>query len=593
MHFISSVTYPDKTIQDKINYFVDCIELMCPSISYPLCPINLDAKLLCIGLQKLVLSRNAKRIKYVKHYFDNYKKLIDVDDLIIKKYYIEQFKKLNQELKTISRLKVDANHDFTNLLNILSEINTELSESYFENVIKELSTAVLCKENLSKHNHRGIIEHCANIIVVEFSWIGYSKNDVRTAFQTAIMHRADSIDDIDKSNVYKIPVPQDVYQHREETYTKYKNRVKKYLKSSTLPDQFKNLVYIFNQSQHKKKFVFKIRNIRIYENETKLEFNNTLFSRSIQEKYVKKNTRKLYKDYFKVEANCMFCETEIFSGNNTDALQKAIVQVNESLNFINANIGEKTRRAYLDLSEYIVIDSSSASKTKKSAISINKFDLKNLNHLSELEKLNNNPSVSQYLKIDKIYFEAFTSEIDPFAVSSLWRYCESLFIDDKDVHEIQKRILNYYCKRTKQNIYLGPWSRINYFSNDYYHNGKQNTLGLTNAEYYALLNKQGTLRDCVSDWNKIIRHPLINKISAKSLALSDEKVFTTLYVYYELLLKEAYLLRNLYQHSNIIIEEFQNIWLEMLIDFIGSLRWLIIDDLKAKPNIQNIEDVFI
>ncbi len=565
---------------------------MCPSISYPLCPINLDAKLLCIGLEKLVLSQNGKRIKYIKHYFDTYKKLIDIDDIIVKKYYIEQFKKLNQELKTISQLKVDANYDFTILLNILSQINTELSTSYFENLVKELSTAVLCKENLSKHNHRGIIEHCANAIIVEFSSIGYSKNDVRMAFQTAIMHRADSINDIDKSNVYKVPVPQDVYQYREESYTKYKNRVKKYLKSSTLPDQFKNLVYIFNQSQHKKKFVFKIKNIRIYEQDVKLDFNNTLFSKSVHEKYVKKNTRKSYKDYLKVEPNCMFYEIDIFSGNNADALQKAIVQVNESLNFINANIGEKSRRAYLDLSEYIVIDSSSASITKKYAISINKFDLRNLNHLSELEKLNSNPAVSQYLKIDKIYFEAFTSEIDPFAVSSLWRYCESLFIDDKDVLEIQKRILKYYCNKTKQNIFLGPWSRVNYFSHDYYHNGKQDSLGLSNQDYYALLNKKGTFGECVADWNKIIRHPMINKLSTKSLALTDDKIFVALYSYYEVLLKEAYLLRNLYQHSNIIIEEFQNIWLEMLIDFIGSLRWLIIDDLKAKPSVKNIEDIF-
>jgi hypothetical protein len=133
---------------------------------------------------------------------------------------------------------------------------------------------------------------------------------------------------------------------------------------------------------------------------------------------------------------------------------------------------------------------------------------------------------------------------------------------------------------------------VNYFSHDYYHNGKQDSLGFSNQDYYALLNKKGTFGECVADWNKIIRHPMINKLSTKCLALTDDKIFAALYAYYEVLLKEAYLLINLYQHSNIIIEEFQNIWLEMLIDFIGSLRWLIIDDLKAKPSVKNIEDIF-
>lgn len=591
IHFFNSFTYSTPEIKDKINYFVDCIDFLAESQGRFLCSININTRLLCKGLKKILLCQSSRRWKYFKHYYEHSSHLLSPDFIINCKYYSTDFQTLSISIsKYLSDAKKE-NESIGDLIAIITKIENELDNSYFENVISEVSKAVLCSKDIHQHNHKEIIEKCAEILIAEFYSIGWDKHDLHTVFETAVMYNRSFIEELKESNIYKIPVPPNIYEQKKLPFPEYKNLVIGYLQNSTLPDQFKNLIFIYKQAVCKKNFVFKVRNLW-FADESKFTYGDVIISKLVLEKYTSDSTKEKYKEFFKEAKNTSFCEVSVVSGNNIDALQKAIVKANEALNYINFNLGSAATKANLDLSKYVLNDETIANCIGKSPIVLNQDDEKHLKYLHDLNALKEKPAINFYCETDKIFFAAYSESTTTATISSIWRYFESLFLNEKKAKEVMERLAYYYVKKSDQQHTIGPFMMVQMFAGDYWHKQRQAELGMDSDTFLSMENTGKTYTNYITDWNKYIKHPIINSAIDKTLELSELNRHKALYHHFKRILKSAYIQRNLYQHSNIIIEELQGIWFERLVDFAGSLRLYIIDDLKANPDIISVEGLF-
>lgn len=589
MNYINSFTYPSDIIKDKINYFVDCIDLLSAAQGMAFCPINLNTRLLCKVLLKVLTTDNDRVWDYTNHYFKSYGDLLSTELAIIKENYLQDFESLNDLLNQFLKDK-KADFDTSSLVTLLKKLEVELNESYFEKVLTSVSKAVLCSEDISKHNHKDIIEHGVEMLIAEFYSIGWSRGDLQTVFDTAVMYNKSFVDKVDNKNIYKIPVPHSIYEKINEPYEEYKKLVIDYLEKATLPDQFKNLIYIYKRAVCPKSFIFRIRNLRLYD-ESSFTCYDTTISKDLINKFTDETTNERFKDFFKIEDGLSFCEVEVISGNNVDALQKAIIKANEALNYINYNYGDDSRKANLDVSKYVIKDGITTNLIQKNAIGMSEKEIKkHHSFLHELEGYKFKPSVAFYMNIDKTFFQAFNAPTNASTVSILWRYCESLFLNKKEAKIIIKRLVAYYCKRNKYQDFVGAFRMVSILLNDFRYSSRHAELNMTSEELWNLLHTPD--KECLTRANELIKHFLINKYCDLTLKLTPEEKYSGMYIHFHKILKGAYIQRNLYQHSNIVIDEIQNIWLDRFCEFIGSLRLYIIEDLKSNPDIKNVEDLF-
>ena len=599
INYINDIKHDSAILQGKINYFVDCLDLLTHSLSFPLCSIKLDAKLLCKAFKQILDSSNNKKYENINHYYFHYKKLLDPESIINEKYKL-LLGPLNDELQILESLPHNDKKKFdsTNLSLILDKLLAELESSYLLTVLHELKTAVFCAEDIDQHNHKFVIEECSKIIIAEFYNIGFTKDRIQKIFSAAITYKYENFNDLTPSQIREVPVPPEIYVlQKTKSSTVYKNLVKKHLKSSNLETQFNNVFYIFNQAQRDRKFVFKIRNLAISAGE-QLEYNGVVFSNSFKEKYASGKGRKAFKDFFNIEQSTAFCEISIRSGYLIDALQKATIIVQDCLNFIHNELGfssdDGLRKPYLDISEYVLIDLITSLNKRYDALRYDSSDNKYLEYIFELEYLKSNKTVNNYLKVDKIFFQATSSLDRPYSVSEMWRYCEALFDVESESHKMIQRLINYYCAKAPYHIYIGVQQMIYLFEGRYHHGGDEKiaSLGLDRNKFWELTTKKTNIGDYVNEFNAIIRHPIINNLKATADSLSPEVSFKTIKEHYYKILKGANINRNLYQHSNVVIDEIVNLWYDQFEMFVGSLRHFIIKDLKSNPTIDKVEDLF-
>lgn len=603
IHFLNGITHDIENIQDKINYFVDCLELFSNSHSFPLSPINLDSRLLCLSLYKLITSDSAKKYGYIYHYYYHYQHLL-IPNTHINKPFSDLLEKLNNDLKDFERKQPwkirNSGYDPTQLRNSLENVNSEFEHNYFKHVIKELKKAIFCTEHIYRHKHIEIIEECTKIIIVEFCSIGYKMDKIKHIFDEAITNTYENIDSLRGSPIYEIPVPEEIFKLQKTiSFTKYKNKVKKYLKASNLESQFNNLMFIHRQAQHQRDFIFRIDDLSI-ESDRPFVYDGIVFSRSLKEKYVTEKTNSLFNEFFNHRSACSFCEVSVVTGSDDSSLRLAIRKVNEALNYLQYhNVycqGGHIKLPRLYLSNYIRNGLTRSKVGHNTLMHIRNRDFEHFKDISELEPLKKFPIVNHYFKLDKIFFEAFSAENDFNATSQLWRYCEALFEanTNKKADDLIQILVNYYTSKSGFHIFIGVDQMISSWVYSYLHSSDEQfkVLEMERDTFVNMAYSKLTITERVKQWSEIINHPLINKCKKEAVKLSDEEVKKEINNHYYKILKSANIQRNLFQHSNITIDELKNIWHEQLVIFVGTLRTFLIQDLKKNPTINKIEDLF-
>lgn len=592
INLISVITHDKPHIQEKIRYFADSIDLLSKSLNTPFANRNINSKILIKIIYQLLICPNGMKYKYILHHYEYYKHLLSPsDDYFVNKFYKEQFEKVNNELLPYLSNK---KHDCSTLIQCLKETIDMLDENYLEKVIDELILVVLCDKSLEEHNHIHIIECCANVIISEYSSIGYPSSEIMQVFDSAIAHNLERIDKMYRNEIFQIPAPKELFALKNElSLTKYKNKLKKHLKQSDLKLQFKNIFYLYNQAAHMRSFIFKIQNVQLCrekENEEMgFEYNGVRFERSFYEKYVKKDTRKGYKDYLKKNENYIFAEVSVFSGNHSQALEIAIRKVNEALNYLNYNlhldnnIKNKSTKAYLDLSEYTSINDFWSFLTKKFIIPIKRVSVEAMEETKTLEDNKANPIFANYLNLDKVFFEAVNATSNAYLISDLWRYAESLFDGYQKPDEIIDRLLAYHSSKSLHLRYYGLFQRCSFYLHECRLNQKFKDFGYTNEQWHFLLQGLNLTATTIEPLEEIIKHPLVKSLFDKVHSIPEADIQQALNDHYYLILRNCNIQRNLFQHSNFIIGELETIWLEEMVNFMIALRTHIIKDLINNP----------
>lgn len=602
VNFMSSINHPSIIQRDKINYFVDCLNLITETVGFPFFAQRINIRILCNTLLDILNTTSSSKYLYLYHYYSNYKNHISYKHPLNHPYtaLIEKLEKQFEDFVQKKPWDKSCKDYLPNELEkVLVEITRNLNENYFDTIINELKSAIFCKEDLFEHNHILVIEECTKSIIAELYNIGYAKDKIKNIFFEAINNNYENFGGLFKSQILKIPVPPEMYSLQTKiSYTKYKNKVRKYVKESSLENQFNNLKYLFYQSQRNRKYLFKIKNLRINSN-SEILYNGVLFSRNPSAKYLKKDSLARFKKFFTNDSTCSFCEVEIFNGNEVTAIQQAISKIQEGIDFVYYHVSndkvKRINKPYLDLSEYVEVDKSTTLITRYGSSLVTTFDVDYLEQLKPLEEIKGSQVVAEYLKLDRIFIGAYALESDYTASSELWRYCESLFDDSTGIkpEEMIKTLINYYLKKRNVHLYTGLQSMLFEYTNVllHSHESKINELGLTFQQLNAMCNKKWQIKDYVKEFNKIIKHPLINSKKEELFNMKEGKVKEGLERHFTLILKSLNYQRNLYQHSNISIETLKNIWFEESLLFIETLRIHIINDLKLNPKIDKLESL--
>lgn len=592
--YINTIEFPSNLhVQEKLNYFCDAVELLTVSIGLPCCPVNSNTRLLVSGLRKLAECniQDSHRREYLRNYYEWNKNLLKPDGLVVQKFKIS----LESLLKKFEAFKSDHTLPVSFILDELKKVEAELNDDFFSHCVSELKRAILCPEPLSAHNHKKIIDEVARIYVTEFMFLGMTALEIRKLFQYAIVDYREKIKDSSRQFVYDIPVPPSIHKLRiTYSYRKYKAELTKYLKVWGIDKQVENVLYIWQKAVRPKTFVFKISNYHFDKNHS-LTYGNCHFVNSVTDRHNRYFSREA-KKFLKSGSDYIFCEVTIESGSDETALQRAIADTKSALNHLNYHMRDKIKinlKPYVEFFQYVLLKDYSTFTTQHYQIRISDSDMTYINDISELSELANRSAVSTYLKLDKIVMEGFGSDTKELANSQFWRYCESLFVGEKDAKDVREKLVNYYTKKSCHQVFISVQLMIQYFNNSILNDKRTEELGYTHFQFHELLKDSfSSMEAHIKLFVPIIKHPIITKLFQSISKLDAVKTKVEIYKVYEKTLKSCYIQRNLYQHSNIIIPELQRIWDKNMEQFCESIRNHIRADLKLNPMVNNIEVLF-
>lgn len=602
--FMSGITHEVKTMEEKIRFFSDCLDLLVEAQNFPLCRVGVNARILCHILNQLANSDSLFRFSYLNEINKYYGEFLSPTTTLNKKFQTQ----LEVVLSELNKIDLDkaydkkkrATYDSSKLKVALKEAIKELDEKYFKVVLDILTTAIFCKEDLYQHDHIEAIETCANEIITEFHAIGYDKTSIKKIFDEVIKSNFRDFKALTPSQVYQIPVPKELYKlQRELTYAKYKNRVQKYLKERGLKNQFEDLVNLHYQKQRERTYVFKVSPLWM-ESDRDFVYSNVRFSKDLKSKYVNKKTRFDFVKYFDCKDEVTFCEVSVFSGFEKEALMKASNSVREALNFLDYHIAyndyRREKRPRVDFTRYVVVDNPTVLTGRNLLMRVHKNDLTYFKYLEDLEKLKHHPTVEKYLQVDKVFFEAFTEQSEYNAISELWRYCESLFTDEgKTPDKMIEKLISYRLSKANFHHLLGLQKMLYSYNYAILHDKKEKVelaYGIPYDEFRTKVYLKMDVEQYVKQWVKKNQHPAIRRQKMYINEFNVTQRNSKLKEYYFRILKTANIQRNLYQHNNVMIDQLRSIWNEETVRLVETVRWFIIEDLKKNPGIDKIESLF-
>ena len=580
-------------VQEKLNYFCDEVELLTVSIGLPCSQINSNTRLIISGLRKLAeCNINAThRREYIRNYYEWNKSLLKSDGVVLQK-----FKNiLDPLLKNFEMFKNDTTLPISFILEELKKAETELNRDLFPNAISELKRVLLCPELLKEHNHRKDIDEIVKIYVTEFLFLGLSPLEVRKIFQHAIDQYREKIKDSGKQYINDIPVPPVIHELRlTSSYRKYKAEINKYLKVWGVDKQVENVLYIWQQAVRPKTFVFRISNYHFDEG-LSFTYGNCHFANSVIARHDRYFNRGA-KQFLKPGIDYIFCEVTVESGSDEAAFHRAVADTKSALNHLNYHMQDKIKgnlKPYVEVFQYLLLKDHSTFTTQHYKIRIMSFDMPYINDLNELSELADQPTVSTFLTLDKIVMEGFGADTKELANSQFWRYCESLFVGEKEAKDVREKLVNYYTTKSEHQVLISLQLMIEYFNNSILNGHRTEELGYTHHQFHELLRVSFTsMEDHIKLFVPIIKHPIINKCFERISNLGAPKIKTVISKQYEIVLKSSYIQRNLYQHSNIVIPELHGIWYKNMEQFCESIRNHIRADLKLNPTVESIELLF-
>lgn len=569
--FSHKTTHPNgKIIEDKVNYFADYFEFTYTNWGHCFVPDIENHKSL---LEKVVFQLENYTVhsnKFIFHYLNN--RLLTLKDPIIKKYYKEDWSVI---LKSIYGLA-----DFSDpiirkrIIKILNVFISKLNNTILSNSIDWLVEIFQCKHPLEKHNHQLYLNYITSIILSEFFYAGFTKEDLGKIFNK-IFSKEIKIENGKPRT--EAPLPESLHKLKYENEDAYFHKVSEFLKSRTLKQQFEGIYNFYKNEQKKKTFIFQIEDIGFTTNKTmNWKYNNVLFSNDLYRKNVKKyTTRKEYAVFFE-NKEVVYAQVTVNGINNEGARINAIREVTNATNYL-MNIGKCFPR--INQLHYIVKDKDSNVYHRSPSKYFHPQDRVGFeeSNIYLFLKSIKSPLAQRLKEIEAIYILANSSIYQEVRLVNYWRYLECFFEKAEDLQKTVSLIVanNYYSYDIF--YFLNTTHKIFRSSNNI---GTFDEKFIKSPEFVSWIYPNSPEERKLEEIVKIVNHPYLAAEMRSYLNKSTSEKIKSSSAYIKSILFETYEQRNFIEHDGRFNEKAVNKLLLSLATYVGVFRWQLIQAIK-------------
>lgn len=584
-HFKHQITNPIKSISDKVNFFADYFDFALMNFGRLGFQQLENHKSLLEKIKFHLDNYSGNSNQYIKHYFEN--QYLSHKDWLIAEYYSNEWKIINKlKLKTFVNL---SNENQRNELNKeITKLIKKLDESLFENALNKIIVTISCTQPLKKHNHSEIFEYYTNLILSEFIFAGFPKEDLKKVFDKIL---ANEVKLENNEVLTDVPLPQtllDIKNNPDNKPEIFYAAVEKYLQNRTLQQQFEGIYHLFKGSSNDKTYVFKLSNVSTSKS-ISLIYNNVLFSNQLKKKYVKRGiTSKIFRTFFNGKGN-LFAEVTVKENNGEVGKSNAILKVNNALNYLNSTLDKKAK---IETDDYIIRENHKGIRHRSYNEVIYPEDEKIFIKNNPHKILNvNNKTISQFLILDSIYFQGLNEAQLELKIVHYWRYIESFFeSQDYNSKNIKTTLSQILSKNNTPNLLFNYYNLAYHIVHAAYYNhiksiddrsGINHFFNVTDNELRNLTKPQPIDDINFKRLKEIINHPYITKKFSWLLKSSKDDKIKLAYDFYMNTLTEAYEQRNFVEHSGIHCNKSVEKVLLTLPEITKQFRSLMINELKT------------
>lgn len=572
--FIHQITNSNKIIQDKVNFFADIFEYNSQYVGNLRMNHLENHRSLLIKINFQLENYTIYSQKYIEYYFSNI--YLKKSDLLIKEFYFEEWKEINElKYKFDSNRKDEASRK--KLIKSISELISKLEKTLFKNSLDRVISIIQCNYPLEKHNHVELIQYYTPILVSEFMLYGFAKKDLQTIF-SKILSRDLKIEN--KKVETDIPLPKNILelkynQNDEESANQFYKAVENYLRNRTLKQQFEGIYNIFQFSQTKKTYLFRISNI-IANADFNFKYSGVRISNQFRSEYItKRRINKLYREFFYGKGQ-LFAEVSIMANNNDMGLLKSKEKVNKALKYLSA-FHNKTSE--IEPGNYIIKDIDNNLRHKSMSNNLHPHDYKSLNEYDISKRFGDkkNLVIIKFINLESIYIDAKTAIQKEMQLVNYWRYIESFFeYENYDAKKIMNDISRVLSKHS---LIIFKLNCINHaqriFYNDVFRSESSN-------KNFRILFENGISKKQIIKLQKATNHPFISEELNWLIDTDDNSKENEACKFYKNILFEAYEQRNFIEHSGIYNEISVDKILITLPEMVMKVRWLVLQKLLKK-----------
>ncbi|HVT86537.1 MAG TPA: hypothetical protein VHD35_15135, partial [Chitinophagaceae bacterium] len=538
MPAINSITNPDKLVEKKINYFLDCFN---QAISYAGWHSSLELETPTSLIEKILfrLTEDTEyRLLYLDNYFKNSFFITDTfwdgySTYAVVKKTVSKYNSLTPRQKLEKIKLIDSSTFQNNLRRLLRDLTYKMPEDLINAVIYNS----LCPHQLNElipktaETHAESFASCALTLASEYLLRGYTKSEIR-----------EIIDRVFSKNEQEFPFPSRVQ-------TKLQRQ--KHLAEGTLKNQLHGFTNAFNLKPTKGIIMVKVFGGN-FPSDFEFKYNKVRFWGK-EHPFIAKVKSQIpndgISDFFD-SGDYILASAEIDWFSDDSLLEKIKSTVRQELVYLSAILD---RDFSVDTTQnYLRFDC--RLKYKGLAWSSRKFD--NLLSKDALEELNNNgysalrklkgQAIDWFLNCEHLFINAYKNE----SVSDYWLYLETLLSfnrKSKRVKEIVSlSILNNEVLIRNRRILTTIMDSFTPF------NGGIRLLGVTPDRWRQIW--KNARKGAIAKEIRKLDYPFIQELIKEFDGTLNAKYYKEAKEYYYRMLTEAYEYRNSFVHKGITTE---------------------------------------
>jgi hypothetical protein len=457
---INNLTHPENSeIAKKFGFFADCLDIINQKAG-EFYDFEIETHMSLVSyLQYCIKTNNEsrtkfliKQIKYVCRTHPFCKK----NDLILKKYYPNVL----IWLQAIIEQEGLTENSLTSIDKKLEMIESEMSKTYFSNVVKELLRYITCKHKLNSHKYE--LNYSAQIIFSHFYLNGYSRENISNFTGKLLSKKLQK--DRDKIRT-DAPLPSKLYKklvihnrtNKPFNQTLY-NEIENFLKSRTIQQQVEGLLDFSNSEKYNYFFIFKVNGIWLNSEKEVIHGITFLDTLKFKKKINKKRQYNGVFDFMSIPS--VLIEYHAKGHSQDEAVKQAISELRTKLNRIGLVLN---KYLHLDTSAYIIpFDESNKSYFLNELNERNSLYEWDIKALSKREKLTKRNAFNRFLlEKERSLSEAIGEQNIEYSLHLFSKFLELISKDSlqniKSRGGIQDKVLaaSYILLLDEKHIYRG------------------------------------------------------------------------------------------------------------------------------------------